>query len=312
MKNKLIVIITMLFLSISVMANKTLVRKYQITYNKSDFSIEQIEGITHISAKDVLWTYLNGDPKEPALPFLSVNILIGKNELFEDVNYTAIEENLLSNVIISPNQAEIPTDRMPDKYSLSEIRYKKDTYPSRQVIYSGTFYCHGYQYVSLLLCPFRYDNSKKRLYIGSSFSINLSVTREKPIQSSNTTARKSTMDDVRRLVINSDELEALYPKSKSVNNNPVRSGSVSYSYAIVTNNALKSTFQKLANWKTYKGVRATVLTVEYINTHYTGNTLQQKIKKALKSLYENNLDFKYALLGGDVDIVPTEKCFIKY
>ena len=34
-----------------------------------------------------------------------------------------------------------------------------------------------------------------------------------------------------------------------------------YEYAIITNNNLKSAFQKLAKWKTLKGIKTTVLTV---------------------------------------------------
>lgn len=85
-----------------------------------------------------------------------------------------------------------------------------------------------------------------------------------------------------------------------------------YEYAIITNNNLKSAFQKLAKWKTLKGIKTTVLTVENICNSFSGNSQQIKIKKALKNLYDNNSNFKYALLAGDVNVVPAHMCLVKY
>ena len=74
---------------------------------------------------------------------------------------------------------------------------------------------------------------------------------------------------------------------------------------------MKDAFQALANWKTIKGIKTKVLTIDSINKNYTGNTQQIRIKRALKDYYNETYgNLKYVLLGGDVQIVPTQNCYV--
>jgi hypothetical protein len=65
-------------------------------------------------------------------------------------------------------------------------------------------------------------------------------------------------------------------------------------YLIITNNYdvngvfvgdLVSEFQRLADWKTKKGVPAIVKTVEWVNSNYQGCDIQEKIKNFIKDAY---------------------------
>ena len=76
-----------------------------------------------------------------------------------------------------------------------------------------------------------------------------------------------------------------------------------------TNQTLAPTYERLAEWKEKKGIRTKILTVEYIDSTDTSeDPMPLKIKRALKEYYHQ--DMKYVLLGGGVDVVPSEICFI--
>jgi len=81
-----------------------------------------------------------------------------------------------------------------------------------------------------------------------------------------------------------------------------------YEYVVVTTNALKSYFVPLVNWKTQKGVRAKVITMEEITNQYSDSTTQLKIKRCLYDYYTNH-GLKYVLLGGDDTVVPVQGCY---
>lgn len=107
-------------------------------------------------------------------------------------------------------------------------------------------------------------------------------------------------DIVANMVVNADELPTLYGETQPISSNP--------EYIIITNSALAPTFQRLADWKTIKGIKADIITTEWINETFEGDDLALKIKQAIYYCY--NQGAKYILLGGDVDIVPTRICTI--
>jgi hypothetical protein len=77
-----------------------------------------------------------------------------------------------------------------------------------------------------------------------------------------------------------------------------------YDYVIVTQSSWTTVFQPLADWKTQKGVPATIVTTSWIyNSGGYSGTDVQKIKAFVQDVY-NTWGTIYVLLGGDVDVVP--------
>ncbi|HWN82435.1 MAG TPA: C25 family cysteine peptidase, partial [Candidatus Udaeobacter sp.] len=84
---------------------------------------------------------------------------------------------------------------------------------------------------------------------------------------------------------------------------PTTDGS-SVEYVIVTSQAMASEFQRLADWKTQKGVQTVVRTVEWIDQTYpNGVDRAERIRFFLRDAYQN-WGTLFALLGGDTDVVP--------
>lgn len=280
-----------------------------ISFDKDDFTILVENDITHISTAKFLCSYEN-DIFGPGLPLVHINILVGPDEELIDYSSVNTEKKLLEEVLIAPRPRAIPTNtNIRQKKKERIIAYTHNTYPQDLVNYIGSYIFNGYKYLTFEVSPFKYDNINHTLYFEENYTFNLSLRTS--TQRNDIKLRENDEAIISDLVINPEDLR-LYNKVKMVNRQGQQTSS-QYEYAIITNNNLKPVFQKLAEWKTLKGIRTKVLTVEEIYSNYPSNiSRQMKIKRTLKELYETNTNFKYALLAGDVDIVPAQMCFIKH
>ncbi len=84
-------------------------------------------------------------------------------------------------------------------------------------------------------------------------------------------------------------------------------------YIVITADSLKEAFQPLVHWITRKGIRATVVSVENILEHYSGDPVSEiydsagAIRGFLIDKYPQGL--QWVLLGGDEEIVPVRYGF---
>lgn len=285
------------------------IKDISINFNKDDFSILVENNIAHISTVKYIYSYIN-DPVCPALPLVHINILIAPNEELIDYSCVMTEKKLLEEVFMIPRPKSIPTDANVENYRKdSIITYMYDTYPQELVRYIDSYNFNGYKYLTFELSPFKYDNINQTLYLEENYTLKLLLRTD--ASRNEMKVREADETIIRSLVMNPEDLR-MYNDVKMAN----RQGQLAtsqYEYVIITNNNLKPTFQKLANWKTLKGIKTKVLTVEEIYSTYPSSVSRQmKIKKTLKELYETNTNFKYALLAGDVDIVPAQMCHIEH
>ena len=81
-----------------------------------------------------------------------------------------------------------------------------------------------------------------------------------------------------------------------------------YEYLVITREHLAPYFRPLAEWKTKKGVRARIKTVEEIYNNYDGRDNQERIRQFIKSQHQDS-GVVWVLLGGDVDIIPSRVAF---
>ena len=83
-------------------------------------------------------------------------------------------------------------------------------------------------------------------------------------------------------------------------------------YLIVTTDALAADFQRLANWKTAKGVPTVVRTVEWIMANTKNGVDQQEtIRSFVRDAYEK-WGITYLLLGGDTDTMPPRYAYSRF
>ena len=283
-------------------------KRYTIRFGEGDFTYETINGLVHITSQRsdaITW----GDSLSPALPCVIVNVLIAPSEEFARIVYQTDETLVQENVAIAPNPAPTPSSRQDSSSNLRIGDYEQTAYPGACVQYTGTHLTDGYKYLSFVVSPFRYDVANKNLYL------NKSITLEVYLNSDNGIAKDYSCgcgDNMRNAVksqtINGNELDFIYGEQTATKSKT--SVTPSYQYIIITNELLRPTFEKLAQWKTIKGVRAKVITVEECYDEYPDDPLQLAIKKVLASYYSNGM--AYTLLAGDTFVVPAQMCALPF
>lgn len=303
----------MLLLSFSGMAHSQTIKDFSFNFDVDDFTYSEDDGLVKIVSKNksmVLW----GDTLDPALPYLGVSILISPIE--EYCSFTADYREVLvrTNAVIEPNPIPVPTNMPQLVNARRHVAYTEGTYPKDNVIYTGTHCMDGYKYLSFLVCPFSYDALNNNIYLKTKVSIKLKLkqsdTKGRDAISNRENIGKNMRNMVRNMVVNGDDIEKLYTKTSMSGRNAMSSVSEPFRYIIVTNETLRPAFEKLARWKTIKGVRTKVVTVEECDSMYPNSTSQIAIKSVLANYYNNGME--YALLGGDTNIVPAQICYHPY
>ena len=265
-----------------------------LTFSEDDFLIEKNDEGYNIRAKNFFVTYPS-NAMVPALPFVLKNIPLDDGMRYMGYSLSVVDTILSSNIVLNNNEIILPETSI----SYSETSYEEDlsnmssSYPLEPVRYMGVNIIGGKSYVSFLISPFKYNKNKKELSIYT--SINLKIKQE------------TIGGDIN---LSSDNPIRLNP----INGNPTISD-FNCKYLIITCDSLKPAFQKLAYWKTMKGVPTKVLTTEDIYLQYQnqGATPQLKIKAAIKDYWRPlNRGVNYVLLGGDINKVPSQLCYIKH
>lgn len=284
--------------------NKTVL----IEYDESDFCITSEDGSLCISSSSLDVGY-NSDSTAFALPCVYANILVEPDVEYNSHTVSSTETLLRSNVTIAPYETPIPTNiPITGTVPFNSNRNNNAGYSNGNFAeYIGTSTIGGFKYLRFKVYPFKYLQDTKELYLKNKLVINLSLTANRQKKYSFTS--KHLRESVRKMVVNQKELDDLYPVEGMTGKSKMRSTSgYLYDYLIVTCDSLKDEFQKLAEWKTRKGVRTKILTVEDIDTAFVGTSQQIKIKQAIKDYYDNSgYALQYVLLAGDNEIVPTLK-----
>jgi hypothetical protein len=157
-------------------------------------------------------------------------------------------------------------------------------YPASPVVWTGTSYRHDSTFVQVLVYPVRYIGAEQRL----------EVCREVKVEVEADGAKSEAR---------SQKLEA--GSSEAVGGQ--RLADSGFEYVVVTGAGLDTAFQRLADWKTQKGVPAVVRAMDWVYAHYSGRDQAEQLRNYLKTLPDSGV--KYVLLGGDVDVVPFRKAF---
>ena len=246
---------------------------HNLTFNLFDFNIEQHDSMVVITPNTIDYMF-DDDATQPAIPFMMYKKQV--DGIYEEGSFDVqIEEMtlLLSDVYIAPNTPSF-SDSIGN--STMNVLYTDSIYPTyapMEFLFSSY---EGDGTTNMLFClsPFVYDARNKTLYFISSLRYTYSV---EPIMGSTGGNESSELD-----------------------------------YLIVTSSAMKEAFIPLKTWKTKKGVKTEIITLENIYQNYPEYARnQEKIKHCLYDYYLNK-GIKWVLLGGDVDIVPAQKCYIRY
>jgi len=116
---------------------------------------------------------------------------------------------------------------------------------------------------------------------------------------------------IKKIMVNIDYTPVKSEKNisrKLVENLAFDVGSTTPLYIIVTPDSFKSYFEPLRKWREQCGMRAKIVSLEYIESNYPGRDAAERLRNYIKANYEDTL-LIFVVLGGDEGIVPSRIAF---
>ena len=276
-------------------------REITLTFEESDFNYSTDSLGRMVITSDSLECFYDEDTNSPMLPMLSVKVVVGETDVFDNLSIIGNEEVIATSVILAPNP-EIITISTKSILNDSTSYNPSGIYPQENVRYVGSCNMDGCKVFFLKICPFIYNADTRVLKLNDSLRIIIAL--------SNNTSQQGVISDIlskskiKKMVINPSAIDSLY----SVN---IPTSLDSTKYLIVTTDSLKSAFQRLARWKTQKGILTKIITTEEISQNYSEGSMIKNIKKAIKDCWEDTDGrLKYVLLGGGKDIIRPLMCYM--
>lgn len=264
----------------------------------------------------------------PSLPYAVIAVLLPQDE---EVVSVRLESATTVELAPSTSLAAFGGEPLDDgtlrglSAPAAELVDRDSVFPRWRVRHTGTGMWHGYRIASFEVYPVRYQLTTGRLTVDDGMTL---IVETAPAAGSVAAVRQRHVDGFReraereamRIVSNPDAVSA-YVFDEIVVDEGERGFLPAYlpglegsavTYLIVTNEAMKSEFQRLADWKTKKGIPAVVRTVEWIEqNHWAGADLAETIRNFIREAYEK-WGLEYVLLGGDTEVIPARFAFTTF
>lgn len=267
----------------------------------------------------------------PALPVKSISILL-ENPAIKDIEIVSYEKkDIEGNFSIFPAQTPIPLSeknetRMEFTQPKPSVYRSSNAFPGYLFKNVGIFKMRNYNILNLIVYPIQYNPKEGKITFYKKMKFRITYKSGLKILSETVKEerRESKHFDklAEKLVVNPEEIVEISKKrvtwARTLLAEPLTtptycSGLSSWAendlkYIIITNTTeFKNEFQKLADWKTKKGVPAKVTTISDMENASSlsciGLDAQEKIRNFIKDAYDI-WGIEWVLLGGDTDIVP--------
>jgi hypothetical protein len=258
----------------------------------------------------------------PNLPYTTVHLLIPQDQTCTDVQVDwANTEVLESPYYVVPAQPPVQMGEDPPDFVEpdSAVYGSHDPYPEAPARLVRQGYESGYKVVTVAVHPLVYRPADRELtFYGE---IHLSLVLEHclsyalPVLCRSEFAQKQLEDYFSAKVENPEDVEGYFlgggfgtapdPKEPGdfvVTELPSVEG-LRVEYVIVTSEQLAPFYEDFADWKTKRGVVTAVRTIEWVQAHYSGCDVQERLRNFIKDAY-THWGTIYVLLGGDTKVVP--------
>ncbi len=237
-----------------------------------------------LTINDQKVTYDNYDslllPNGLSLPYQTIYIPMTNFDKNSQLSVINITKELITQ--FDPiDYTEIPTSSDPNLYTdvISSVAFDKLGSKQIQVIDKVTI--DGYEYLKAMHFPLTID-SLGNAYFHSTSTFQFG-------ENNVTTSSLLTLS----------QITGIESSKKSYQN---KSLSTSAEYLIITNQALKESFEKLVAYKNETGITTIIKLIEDILPTQTGRDDAEKLREYLKEFYADG--GQYLLLGGDETILP--------
>ncbi|UCG50938.1 MAG: hypothetical protein JSW58_12155, partial [Candidatus Latescibacterota bacterium] len=298
---------------------------FSITLPQDNVTVVNELGFSTVRVNDNGYEILT-EEGYPQLPFRIINVLLPQGEkiesfVFESTPAIMLQQNARMELFGPMTTGDGTIGRgTPFVRASADV----DVFPESLGKYLGTGYLHGRAIASFAVFPLRLIGDNLELTENTTLRLTTSPAGEsaRPIvrERYRSHFQEKVAQTLSRLVIN-PEMSAGYHfnevrvKTKKGGFQPTSYPSLEGSpvdYLIITTDALASEFQRLADWKTEKGVPTVVRTIEFIEANTrNGVDLQETMRFFIQDAYAK-WGITYVLLGGDTDVLPPRYALSRY
>jgi len=289
---------------------------------QADLSIYRVDDydVVEIKGNPVLLS-----PGAPRMPWVLQKMVIPPDAV--PVNVTVVYDewkDIPGTFNVIPSQRDVPLP-VPGKVFEPEpltpdplIYASAEPYPEVKVRSSGMGRLCSFHIAHVDVFPVRFVPATGRLQIATTITYELQY-RETGNADMISSKRQQEVfgDEVRSIVVNPQDVERFAP-AIGYGRGGSRVPPGYYEYVVISAPPMDTVFERLAEWKTKKGVPATVVQMSWISSNYTGYDLAEKVRNFIIDAYDN-WGTIYVLLGGSGDyetsgqnIVPTRKAYYTY
>jgi hypothetical protein len=251
----------------------------------------------------------------PQLPVKSISFSIPANSRAVRVEVNSYEKVEIRGVysiyphqppqILSLNRDE--KDEIPFTSPDPKVYSSSQAYPGKIAELVGSGYMGVFQIVDVLVYPLEYAPQQEKLFLYKKIDLTLHYVVEEsraiPHKRKSQMTQKVFDKILGKKLLNSKG-EVLESTQKGTSLLPPGD----YEYVIMTKNVFASYFQPLADWKTKKGVPATVVTTEWVTSNYSGIDYQERFRNFIKDAYQN-WGTTWVLLGADTFVIPARLAY---
>ncbi|MDP8232705.1 MAG: C25 family cysteine peptidase, partial [Candidatus Zophobacter franzmannii] len=295
MKNRLI-----FFLFLMLTATLFSTQTYEVSFEEL-----QLSGITYDNRLPMIY-----EPGNPCLPYQPITILVPQNMQLSDLRISKHGEKITPDTDLNyVREQQTISFPKPDNTQKNSALYALDEiYPKNDYKILDAQSMNGYQIVTVMLYPYRYNPAQKELIVYNQFTVEPVYTRSAvELDTRMLSIDRKTQEKIGRLVIN-PEVVAGYSRSIERVEATLPDPSEPYDMIIITGTDQLPWFTEYAQWKTNHGVLTNVVSVQDIYTEYAGVDHAEQLRYFIIDAYQayagSSNPLKYILLGGDDEIIP--------
>jgi hypothetical protein len=238
-------------------------------------------------------TFLQEIPGEPLIPYYPARILLPQDATLKDVKVKPGAPVIQKGIDIPWGQPPCTFSDEPVSVEKNDEIYNSDNdYPNTlfTIVSTGSF--RGFNILNLHLYPVQYKPKSGTVKFYETMTVE--VKFGKGLKNKLYRGLYGDKQDVSSIVDNPDMVGTYGDGGITL---PTEE------YIIITNDTMKSAFQKLADWKANYVDGYGVYTVSWITANYSGVDNAEKVRNFIIDWYTNH-GTQYVLMGGDIAAVP--------
>jgi hypothetical protein len=263
------------------------------------YDLVSIDGAVHMT-----------EPGKPMLPVFNIQLLVPPGSVCSDVTASP------SGTVVIPGHYDILPAPRPVRFSSipetdtsqPEAQFHKSNspYPTDIARLAGGGSIGAYTVATVQVSPLQYLPATGELILHTNIEVSVATeTSGDGARSAASAPRIAATEAVARLVENPEDVALYSPAARGAGD---RTGTCDY--LIVTPSHLADEFARLADWKTLKGVRAEIITLESIeaNPLYAGVDEAERIRECIR-YHHLTRGTSWVLLGGDTSVLPSREAY---